>query len=144
MKALGFGVAHVITAALLVIGVFGGLPARWLPVDAVALVLIVLHAAAGAALIVRHARATDIARVAAFVSLGFGLLLIALLAWSASYLAGVYGPVGRGGAIILVLVIALAVPYLLAIPAMELVWLGARPHPKGDPPRKKAQPTAGP
>ena len=70
------------------------------------------------------------ARAAAFASLGLGLLLITLLAWSAAYLSGVYGPVGRGGAIILVLVIALAVPYLLAIPAGELLWLGPRSAPK--------------
>jgi len=43
---------------------------------------------------------------------------------SASYLAGIYGPIGRGGAIIFVLVLALAIPYLVAIPALELVWLG--------------------
>jgi hypothetical protein len=122
-------VAHVITAALVVVGVFGGLPTRWMPVDSIAILLVVLHAAAGAALIARHARAPMVARAAAFASLGFGLLLITLLAWSASYLSGIYGPVGRGGAIIMVLVIALAVPYLLAIPVGELLWLGANKTP---------------
>lgn len=127
--AIAFGVAHVLTAALIVVGVFGALPARWLPIDAPSLLLVVLHAGAGAALVSNHARARDVARVAAFASLAMGLGLIALLAWSASYLAGVYGPVGRGGAIIMVLVIALAVPYLLALPAGELLWLGARKPP---------------
>ena len=123
---LGFGVAHVITAALIVVGVFGGLPTRWMPIDAPALLLVVLHAAASAALIGRHVRAPIIARVAAFASLGLGLLLIALLVWSASYLSGVYGPVGRGGAIIMALIVALAAPYLLAIPVGELLWLGSK------------------
>ncbi len=121
---LGFGVAHVLTAALLVMGVFGGLPTRWMPIDAPALLLVVLHGAAAAALIGRHTLARTIAKTAAFASLGLGLLLIALLVWSASYLSGVYGPVGRGGALIMVLIVALAAPYLVAIPAGELLWLG--------------------
>lgn len=123
----GFGAAHVLTAALVVIGVFGGLPTRWMPIDAPALLLVVLHGAAGAALIGRHKLALVLARAAAFASLGLGLTLIALLVWSASYLSGVYGPVGRGGALIMILIVALAAPYLLAIPVGELLWLGKRP-----------------
>jgi hypothetical protein len=103
-----------------------GLPARWAPIDVIAGLLVVLHAGAGVLLIRRHDRAKDVARVAAVASLAAGLLLIAILAWTASYLSGIYGPVGRGGAIIMVLVIALAVPYLVALPAGELLWLGPR------------------
>ena len=134
---LGFGVAHVLTAALIVVGVFGGLPTRWLPIDAPALLLVVLHGAAAAALIGRHLIARTLAKVAAFASLGLGLLLIALLVGSASYLSGVYGPVGRGGALIMVLVVALAVPYLVALPAGELLWLGKAPPSSAKPAANK-------
>ena len=66
------------------------------------------------------------ARAASLVALVLGLALVTALALSASYLGGIYGAIGRGGALILVLVAALAVPYLVAFPAAQLLWLGAR------------------
>jgi hypothetical protein len=36
--------------------------------------------------------------------------------------------VGRGGAIILVLVAALAIPYLVVLPLVQLVWFVRRPE----------------
>jgi hypothetical protein len=140
--AIAFGVGHEVTALLLVVGVFIGLPARWMPIDTVAAVLVGLHVAAGVLLIRGHARARDVARIAAMASLGAGLLLIAILAWTASYLSGIYGPVGRGGAIIMVLVIALAIPYLVALPAGELLWLGPRKAPSPKSPAPKDVPTS--
>jgi hypothetical protein len=65
-------------------------------------------------------------RVAAGALLVVGLALVAGLALTASYLIGIYGPVGRGGAIILVLVAALVLPYLVVLPLAELLWLGNR------------------
>jgi hypothetical protein len=59
---------------------------------------------------------------------------VATLALTASYLSGIYGPVGKGGALILVLVAALALPYLVVLPASQLVWLrGERRDGKGAP-----------
>jgi pimeloyl-ACP methyl ester carboxylesterase len=40
-----------------------------------------------------------------------GLVLIALLSISASHLSGVYGPIGEGGALLMLLVVALAVNF---------------------------------
>ena len=51
---------------------------------------------------------------------------VAILAWTASYLFGVYGPIGKGGAVIYLFVLALALPYLVAVPALRLVWVGPR------------------
>jgi hypothetical protein len=138
-SALAFGVGHELTALLLIVGVFMGLPARWMPVDTVAGLLVVLHVGAGALLIQGHGRAKDVARIASMASLGVGLLFIAILAWTASYLSGIYGPVGRGGAIIMVLVIALALPYLVALPAGELLWLGPRKAPASPAPKPVAE-----
>ena len=53
-----------------------------------------------------------------------------LLALTASWLAGIYGPVGAGGAAIMALVAALALPYLVVLPCVELVWLAPR-RPEG-------------
>jgi hypothetical protein len=38
----------------------------------------------------------------------------------------VYGPVGKGGAALFALVCALALPYVVVLPAAELLWLGPR------------------
>jgi hypothetical protein len=65
-----------------------------------------------------------VARVASTVTLVLGLLLVGTLAVTVSYLRGIYGPVGRGGALILTLVTALVLPYLVVLPAVQLVWLG--------------------
>ena len=124
-KAIGFGVANLLTCALVALGV-ASLPTRWWVVDFPAAAVAALLAASGVGL-VRSARwAERVARLAAFASLGVGLVLLALLALSASFLAGIYGPVGRGGITIMVLVGALAFPYLVALPAAQLVWLGPR------------------
>jgi hypothetical protein len=120
-----FGALDVVAAGVTALGVFAGLPARYWPIDVPAAVLSVLLAAAGVGLLARTPWAERAARVASMASLALGLLLIAVLALTASYLSGIYGPVGRGGAIILVLVAALAIPYLVALPASQLYWLGA-------------------
>jgi hypothetical protein len=57
------------------------------------------------------------------VALALGLFLVTVLAVTASWLSGVYGPVGAGGALILTLVAVMALPYLVVLPVVELVWL---------------------
>jgi hypothetical protein len=117
-----FGLADLLTAVIVGIGVFVGLPARYAPVDVSAAVVVALMGAAGVMLLLRARLAERVARVASAVALGAGAVLIAASAWSASYLWGIYAPVGRGGAIILLLVAALALPYLIVLPAAQLVW----------------------
>jgi hypothetical protein len=133
-----FGVTDLVAAAVIVLGVFVGLPARWWVVDAPAAVLTVLLAAAGLGLVGGAVWATRVARVASIVALAAGLVLVTTLAVTASYLSGVYGAVGLGGSVILVLVAALALPYLVAFPAAQLLWLG----PAGPRPGEVAAPKA--
>jgi hypothetical protein len=121
--ALVFGIANLTTAALLVLGVFVALPARWWPVDTGAAVLIALELASGVGLLTRASWGHLAAKVAGAVTLALGLLVASLLAVTASWLSGVYGPVGRGGGIVLALVAALALPYTVVLPVVELVWL---------------------
>jgi hypothetical protein len=131
--ALVFGMADLLTAALVLGGVFVGLPARWWPVDAAAVAVGALELGAGVSLLARPPWGEALARVASAVALAFGLLVTSILAVTASWLSGVYGPIGRGGAIIFLLVVALALPYLVALPAAQLVWL--RPAPRSREPR---------
>jgi hypothetical protein len=118
-----FGIADLATAAVILLGVFVGLPSRWAPVDGVALAVAGLDVASGIGLLATKTWATRVAKMASRVALAVGLLLIGTLAITASWLSGVYGPVGLGGAVILALVAALALPYLVVLPVVRLVWL---------------------
>jgi hypothetical protein len=126
-----FGAIDMIAALVIVLGVFIGLPARWWVVDVPAAVVASLFAAAGGAILAGRTWAHGVARAASIVALVLGLALVTTLAVTVSYLAGVYGAVGRGGAVILTLVAALALPYLVALPAAQLLWLhrAAPPRP---------------
>jgi hypothetical protein len=125
-SAIGFGAANLVSATLVYVGVFEGLPARYWLVDGAAAVIMVLFAAAGAGLLGNRRWAPRVALLASTVSLVLGLLLITTLALTASYLSGIYGPVGRGGALILSLLAATALPYLVALPVAQLAWLRRR------------------
>lgn len=113
------------TSALVVGGgVFGGLPSRWAPVDVTAAVVTIACVASGGMMIANAKLAERVARVVSAVVLLLGLGLIVLLAATASYLSGIYGAVGKGGAMVLVFVALLALPYLVALPAAQLLYLG--------------------
>ncbi|MCL2447866.1 MAG: hypothetical protein FWD17_02840 [Polyangiaceae bacterium] len=120
--AVVFGVADLLTAVLVVFGVFVALPARFWPVDVAAGTLASLDVASAAGLLAGTAWGPRVAAASAVAFLAVGLALVSALALTASWLSGVYGPVGRGGAVILVLVAALAVPYLVVMPAVKLMW----------------------
>ena len=114
------------SAAVVGLGVFMGLPSRWAPVDVTAAIVAVACAASGGLMLARHKAAERVARVVNLTVLGLGLLLIVLLAATAGYVSGIYGPVGKGGAMVLTVVAFLAVPYVVALPAAQLLYLGPR------------------
>ncbi|MGH7281194.1 MAG: hypothetical protein ACRELY_06710 [Polyangiaceae bacterium] len=122
-----FGVLDIIAALVIAIGVFSGLPTRWWPVDGAAVILIALLGASGVGLLRATPWCESLARIASRIVLAAGLVFLALVASSVSYLYGIYGAVGRGGATLFILVGALAFPYLFALPVVELLWLGPPP-----------------
>jgi hypothetical protein len=104
-------------------GVWLALPARWAWVD-VPGTLLASAAALAAIGLLAHARwALPFARWVLRAELLFGTLTATLLAAAAAQLAGSYGPVGAGGAILLVTVAVLVLPYLVVLPALQLSWL---------------------
>ena len=121
-----FAVCDVITALLVLIGVFEGLPSRYMPIDALGSILAAAFVIGAIATVRTFKYANAIARAACGLVLAIGLALFAVLAISASHLMGIYGPIGRGSALLLLLVAALVVPYLLALPAAQLVWIHGR------------------
>ena len=130
---IGFGAMNAIVAGIVAFGVFRGLPTRWWVVDGGATVVFALMALSSVALLVNHRQAVAITRVAAAVVFVLGLALFATLALTASWLYGVYGPVGKGGAALFILVAFLVLPYLVVFPAVLLAWVGPRQR-KGESP----------
>jgi len=129
--AVVFGVADLLTGLVVAFGVFVALPSRWWPVDLAAGVLAAVEAAAGVALLSSSSWADRIARAACAVALALGLFTVSVLAVTATWLSGVYGPVGAGGAIVLALVAALVLPYVVVLPVVQLVWLRPRARTDG-------------
>jgi len=125
--ALIFGIADLLTAALVTLAVFVALPARWAPVDVTAVLLAALKLGSGVSLVARTRLAPWVATAAAGFALAVGLVLVTVLALTASWLSGVYGPVGQGGSLLMVFSAALALPYLVVLPAVQLFWLRAKP-----------------
>ena len=123
---IAFGAANLAIALFVTVGVFRLLPTRWWLVDGGAVVIAVLLAASGVALLRSSSMAERLTRVAASVVLALGLVLFAALALTASWISGVYAQVGSTGAIVFGLVCALVLPYLVIFPAVELAWIGPR------------------
>jgi hypothetical protein len=114
------------TSALVVAGgVFLGLPARWAPVDVTAAIVAIACVVSGAMMASGRGPKERVARIVNAIVLALGLLLVIVLAWTAGYLSGIYGPVGKGGAGVLVVVALLAGPYLIALPGAQLLYLGS-------------------
>jgi hypothetical protein len=123
---VGFGIANIAVAVFVAVGVFRLLPTRWWVVDAGAVIVALLLGASGGALLADAPIAERLTRAAAMVVLVLGLALFAAISLTASWISGVYGQVGAGGAIIFGLVAALVLPYVVVLPAVELVWVGPR------------------
>jgi hypothetical protein len=120
--AVVFGVTDLVTAALVFFGVFVALPSRFWPVDVAGGTVALLEVVSGVGLLAGARWGRRVAAACAILVLGLGLALITVLGLTASWLSGVYGAVGTGGALILVLVAALALPYLVVLPVTKLLW----------------------
>jgi hypothetical protein len=122
---VGFALGNLVPTV--VFGLAGAaLPVRYLPADALlALVIATVAGSSGVALF-RAERALAALRVGALTLLAFGLLLVLLAALSVAYLRGVQGDYGRGGVLVMTIVLFLALPYLVVYPALELLLLHRR------------------
>jgi len=117
------GGIDVLTGVALLLGIWVGLPARWMPVDVGGSLLGMGFAAAGVGLLTGQAWAPKVAQAVAGISVGIGMVVVTLLAMTAGELSGLYGPVGMGGAAILAVAAALLLPYLVVFPASQLYFL---------------------
>ncbi len=116
-------IANFVLGLLVLCGISLALPARWGWVDAIGGALGLSFLLCGYAFWsgVQWARCFSLAVTTIALIIGAGL--VTTLALTASYLSGLYGPVGGGGALLLVAVAALVVPYLVVFPAAQLTIL---------------------
>lgn len=124
-STIAIACAQAVIGVLLVFGIWFGLPARWWPVDLLgsALAFGALGSAVAVVAAKGHPRAMLLVRVVLWAELVLGTLTISLLAMSLAQLAGSYGPVGSGGALLMGAIIALVLPYLVALPLIQLYAL---------------------
>jgi hypothetical protein len=120
---LVFAAVDIGTAVAIVVAIFVCLPIRYAPVDWTSGVLAALQGIAGVGLLLGSPWRIGFARVASAITLGLGLVTVTMLLVTATWLGGVYGQVGRGGAIVLGIAAAVILPYLILFPLFELGWL---------------------
>ena len=125
-KPIAIGCVQSLLALLVLVGIWLGLPARWLWVDVPGTLLGLACAATAAALFARAPWALALARVVLWAELIAGTTLVTLLGTGIGQLAGAYGPVGSGGALLLGTIAALVLPYLVVFPALQLRSLRER------------------
>ncbi|MET0389220.1 MAG: hypothetical protein ABW321_24825 [Polyangiales bacterium] len=114
---------QLVLALLVSGGVFIGLPARWAWVDVPAVLIALAASVSAFGLLRRAAWGLRVATWVLWAELVLGSLTVTLLAVAAAQLAGSYGPVGGGGAVLLVTIALLVTPYFLVFPALQLAWL---------------------
>jgi hypothetical protein len=118
-----FACGNALLASALLAGVFGALPVRYWAVDVPSVLMAALLLISAYGLLRRRAWGMRALRISAFCELGFGLAAVAALVLGVSYLGGVNGEVGRSGLIVSIAGSALLIPYLIAYPSLQLLWI---------------------
>ena len=122
---IGFAIGNLVPALVLGVGLYA-LPVRFWVVDILVSAAVLAVSGGSGVALARPALALRALRVAAIVLLGIGLLLVGAAGLSAAFLSGVHGDYGRGGTLLMVLILFLMVPYTLVYPVLELLWLHAK------------------
>ncbi|MBI5503075.1 MAG: hypothetical protein HY907_22710 [Deltaproteobacteria bacterium] len=124
---IGLGSGHVALGVGLGLVLWLALPARYLPVDVPVALIALLLVVSGGALLGSVRQGPLLMRVSSALTLVVGLALLTGLLWSAVYLKGVYGDLGRGASAFFKLIAFTILPYLVIYPGVALFVL--RPTP---------------
>lgn len=122
---VAFGVWNALSAVVLWVGDFVVQPRFWaldVPLGLIALVQL----ASAVALLAKLPWALRALAIAAWVSFALGLLVLSLVVLSMVFLRGIHGDYGVAGLAVSGLIIALLVPYVVLMPALQLLWLNAQ------------------
>jgi hypothetical protein len=122
---IGFSIGNFVPAVVLGVGLYA-LPVRFWAVDVFVITAVAAAVAGSAVALARPELSLRALKVAALSLLAIGLLLVGAAASSAAFLSGVHGDYGRGGTLLMLLIVFLMVPYTLVYPVLELLWLHAK------------------
>lgn len=118
-----YGVLDLFYGAVLGAVIFGVLPERHAVIDALGSASSLVLLTAGLALLLDAPWAARAARGACAVVLVLGVVLIGGVIGSVGFLHGIYGAVGELGVSVLCVIAALAVPYTIVFPLLQLAHL---------------------
>jgi hypothetical protein len=118
-----YGAVNLAFGTVLGVIVLEVLPARQPIVDVLGMVTSLLLLGSGLGMLMGAPWAARLGRLAATVHLGFGILLFGAILLSVGFLHGIYGAIGEGGTAVLLVLLALDVPYFIVLPILELVHL---------------------
>jgi hypothetical protein len=120
---VAFGVMNLVAALVLVGGVFAVVTPRFWGLDVPVALIALVQLASAVGLLAKLPWAERALRIAAWVSLGLGSLLVGLVVISMAYLRGIHGDYGVAALVVSALIVALLVPYVLVLPALQLLWI---------------------
>jgi hypothetical protein len=115
--------SQVLLSLLVLVGIWGLLPARYGLVDGLGTLVGLALAASAYGLFAEQRWGLALAKRVALFPLALGCATVTALAWTAAHLIGLYGPVGAGGSALMATVAALVLPYLIGVPLLQLRWL---------------------
>lgn len=123
---IAFGVANATVALVLLVGVFGVVRPRFWGLDVPAAVISLVELVSAGAVLTQRPWALRALRLAAWVSFSLGLALVAVVVLSMAFLRSIHGDYGAAALAVSGLVVALLVPYVVVLPALQLLWLKPR------------------
>ena len=118
--------AQLAVGLLLLAGIWLGLPARYALVDVVGNALAGACLCSAAGLFARRSWAKRLALIVSWATLVIGASTVTALCLALAHLAGLYGPIGSGGALLLGTIAVLILPYLVGLPLLQVAWLRRR------------------
>ena len=118
-----FGLLNVVSALVLLVGVFGVVEPRFWALDVPAAIIALVELVSAVGLLARLPWAMRALAVSAWVSFALGLTILSLVVITIVFLRGIHGDYGLAALAVSGLIIALLVPYTVLLPALELLWL---------------------
>ena len=123
---LTFGVWNALTATILLVALFLIVQPRFWAFDVPLCLSALVQLTSAAGLLAKRGWALRALSVSAWLSFGLGLFVISSIVVSMVFLRSIHGDYGVAALAVSGLIVALLVPYLLVLPALQLLWLKAR------------------
>jgi hypothetical protein len=120
---VAFGVLNAVAAVVLLVGAFLVVTPRFWALDLPLTAIALLELVSAVGLLFGLPWALRALLVSAWVSFVLGLIVVSLIVLSMAFLRGIHGDLGLAALAVSGLIVALLVPYVLVLPALELLWL---------------------